>query len=83
MPLDVAVKRRSRHDTKSCSGRVLSANHLTFSFALASAFIIKPIDRLRFIGYLEFVVDFMDMLLNGAGGDAQQVPNLLIEKSFG
>lgn len=26
MPLDVGVQRRSRHETKSCSGRVFSAN---------------------------------------------------------
>ena len=57
----------------------------TFSFAFASAlaFIIKPIDRLRPIGYLELFVDLMDVLLDGAGGDAKQISDFFIEQSFG
>lgn len=57
----------------------------TFSFAFASALalIVKPIDRLRLIGYLELVVDFMNVLFDSASGDAKQISDFFIEQSFG
>ncbi len=59
----------------------------TFSFAFASALalalIVKPIDRLCLIGHLKLVVDLVDMLFDGACGDAKQISDFFIEQSFG
>ena len=43
----------------------------------------KPIDRFGPVRNLELVVDFVDVLLDGAIGDAEELADFFVQQAFG
>ena len=45
--------------------------------------ILEFVDGFSFIGYLKFVINFMDVLLDRTSSDSEQIANFFIKEPFG
>ena len=56
---------------------------LSLSLSLILALAFQPIDRFGPVRNLELVVDFVDVLLDGAIGDAEELADFFVQQAFG